>query len=146
MTTIVNRSSIGFRRRLIFLGTGALLATGFAATAHAADYPYQNLPAVKPVITCEQLAQADLSKIADAKITVKTATIFDTPKGQYCRVTANVEPGVVFHADFPIEHWTQRFVLGAQGRYTDITGHASGCTPALNGEMAMATSGGGGGG
>jgi feruloyl esterase len=82
--------------------------------------------------------------IADAKIAIKTTAILDTPKGPYCRITGGVEPGISFRADLPIEHWTQRYVQGAQGRYTDITGHASGCMPALNGEMVMATSGGGG--
>lgn len=135
-------SSKRFRQHLILLGAGILLTAGFAASAHAADY--QNLPIVKPVMTCDQLARADLSKISDAKITVKTATAVDTPKGQYCRITASVEPGGAFHADFPIEHWTQRFLFGSQGRYTDFTDHAQGCLPALNGEIVVVTSGGGG--
>jgi feruloyl esterase len=124
---------------------GIVAFAALATSAYAVDYPSANLPVIKPVMTCEQLAQADLSKFLDAKVTIKTATILDTPKGPYCRITATVEPGITFHADLPVEHWTQRFVLGAQGRYTDITGHASGCMPALNGEIVVATSGGGGG-
>src|SRR5579863_1831306 len=142
MMNRTSRSSRCFRRIVVSLGTSLVVTLGFAAGAQAADY--QNLSVVKPVMTCDQFAQADLGKIADAKITIKTATILDTPKGQYCRITASVEPEVNFHADLPIDHWTQRFVLGAQGRYTDITGHASGCLPALNGEIVVATSGGGG--
>lgn len=67
-------------------------------------------------MTCDQLAQADLTRFTDAKITIKTAAILDTPQGPYCRITGTVEPGIAFHADLPVVHWTQRFVLGAQGR------------------------------
>lgn len=133
--------STRYRRFVFSLGASFLLATGFAAQAHAAEY--QNLPVVKPVMTCDQFAQTDLSRITDVKVTIKTAVILDTPKGQYCRITANVEPSIGFRADLPIEHWTQRFVLNAQGRYTEFTGAAQGCMPALNGEFAIATSGGG---
>ena len=127
---------------VVSLGTGLIVTIGFAAVAHASDY--QNLSIVKPVMTCDQFAQVDLSKITNAKISIKTATILDTPKGQYCRITAGVEPGISFHADLPIEHWTQRFVLNAQGRYGEFTSESGGCAPALNGEIAIATSGSGG--
>ena len=110
-------------RRAIPLAAGLVMMAGFGARAQTPSS--QNLAVVKPAMSCDQLAQADLSKITDAKIAIKTAAILDTPKGQYCRITASVEPGISFHADLPIEHWTQRFVLGAQGRYTDITSHAS---------------------
>lgn len=131
-----------FRQIGVSLGAGFLLTSGFVSSAQAAGS--KSLPVVKPVMSCEQLAQADLSKINDAKITVKTAAVLDTPKGPYCRITAAVEPGINFRADLPIERWTQRFLLNAQGRYTDFTNHASGCTPALNGEIAAASSAGGG--
>ena len=122
---------------LVFFG-------GSSAKLQAADYA--NLAVVKPVMTCDQLAQADLSKIPDARITLKSATILDTPKGQYCHLVADVEPEITFRADLPIEHWTQRLVLNAQGRYGEFTGESGGCAPALNGEIAVATSGAGGGG
>jgi feruloyl esterase len=128
-------------RRIVF---SVAVVAGLSRGAYAVDYPSLNLPVVKPIMTCDQFAKADFGKISDARITIKTATILDTPKGAYCRITASVDPEVNFRADLPIERWTQRFVLGAQGRYTDITGHASGCMPALNGEIAVATSGGGG--
>jgi hypothetical protein len=143
---MIRRASKSSRRLpqlFLSLATGLLWASGFAASAHASDY--QNLPVVKPVMSCDQLAQADLSKVTDAKIAVKTATVVDTPKGQYCRITATVDPSINFHADLPIEHWTQRFLLGSQGRYTDFTDHSQGCLPGLNGEIVVATSGGGGG-
>jgi feruloyl esterase len=120
------------------LGVGLLLAG--SSRGAGAPQGYQALAAIKPVMSCEQLAKADLGAIADAKVTVKSATVRDTEKGQYCSIMGQVEPGIGFRADLPIEHWTQRFLLNAQGRYNDFTLHAGGCTPALNGEIAVATS------
>jgi feruloyl esterase len=137
-------SSYRKAKNIFFICCVILLISGSEKKADAADF--QNLPAVKPVMTCEQLAQADFSKAADATITIKTAKIVDTPKGQYCRIVGQVEPRIAFHADLPIEHWTQRYLQNAQGRYGDFTDHAEGCMPALNGEIAVATTGAGGGG
>src|ERR1700739_4933756 len=114
MVSTATESSKSFRQFVLSLATGVLLASGFSVSAHAADY--QELPVVKPVMSCDQLAQADLSKIGDAKITIKTAKERDTDKGPYCRVTGTVEPGINFAGDLPLEHWTQRFLQGAQGR------------------------------
>ena len=72
MTDIVKKYSKCLRQCVFSLGAAFLLTSGFVPGAHAADY--QNLPIVKPVMSCDQLAQADLSKISDAKIIIKTAT------------------------------------------------------------------------
>src|SRR5271167_494242 len=128
-----SKSSRRFRQFVLSLAASLFLAVGFSVSAHAADY--QNLPVVKPVMSCDQLAQADLSKIGDAKITIKTAAVRETDKGPYCRVTGMVEPGTGFAGDLPIEHWTQRFLQGAQGR--EGIERAGGCMPALNGEIAV---------
>ncbi len=60
------------------LGAVFLLTTGFTASAQSAGY--QNLSVVKPVMSCDQLAQADMSKFTDAKITIKTAKLRETDK------------------------------------------------------------------
>jgi len=112
-----------------------VFATGLPLRTHAADFLH--LPVVKPVMSCDQLMQADVSKAAGATVTIKSAKILDTPKGPYCRVLGDVEPSISFIADLPMEHWTQRFVEAAQQR--EGIGQAGGCTPALNGEMALAT-------
>ena len=144
MTDNAKKYSKRLRQCVFSLSAGLLLIPGFVVDAAAAEYP--NLPVVKPVISCDQLMQADVSKAADATVTIKTAKVVDTPKGQYCRITGLVEPNIAFHADLPIEHWTQRYLQNAQGRYTDYSDHAEGCMPALNGEIVVATTGVGGGG
>jgi feruloyl esterase len=121
---------------------GLSLTAVLAIEAQAADH--QNLAAVKPVMTCEQLAQADVKTADGAKVTIKTAKPRDTDKGPYCRVTGSVEPGISFAGDLPLNNWTQRFLQGAQGR--EGIERAGGCMPALNGEIAVVTEGGGGGG
>jgi hypothetical protein len=115
-----------------------ILSVGAADRVEAAGI--QTLAAIKPVIACEQLAKVDLGGIAEARVTVKSATVRDTEKGPYCSITGEVAPGIGFRADLPMDHWTQRFLLNAQGRYSDFTLHAGGCAPALNGEIAVATS------
>jgi feruloyl esterase len=130
-----------FRRFVFTLGASVLLTTGFAAGAHAADYA--NLAVVKPVMTCDQLAQAEVKTADGAKVTIKTAMIRDTDKGPYCRVTGSVDPGINFAGDLPLNKWTQRFLQGAQGR--EGIQRAGGCMPALNGEIAVVTEAGGGG-
>lgn len=141
--TVEARKSVKRCWQVVFsLSAGLLLTAGLPTSAHADGY--QNLAAVKPVMTCDQLAQADMSRFTDAKITIKTATVRETDKGAYCRVLGTVEPGIGFAGDLPIEHWTQRFLQGAQGR--EGIERAGGCMPALNGEIAVVTQGGGGGG
>ncbi len=140
---ITGKNSFRHSRQLVFaLGAGTLLAAGFADRAHAAGYA--NLAVVKPVMTCEQLATADVKTADGGKITIRTASLRDTDKGPYCRVTGSVEPGINFAGDLPLDKWTQRFLQGAQG--LEGIQRAGGCMPALNGEIAVVTQSGGGGG
>ena len=123
----------------VSLGSAVIMAASNSALAAPGT---QALSPVKPVMACERLVKADLGGIAGAKVTLTAAAVRDTAKGSYCSLLGQVEPGIRFRADLPIEHWTQRFVLNAQGRYSDFTLHAGGCAPALNGEIAVATSAG----
>jgi len=128
-------SSIGCSRVIALTGLGLVLMTGSAVRLHAADYA--NFPVVKPVMSCEQLVQADIKAPGGAKISIKTATIRQTDKGSYCTVSGSIEPGYSVQGNLPIEHWTQRFLMGGFGQ-------ASGCTAAMNGEFAVASGGFGG--
>jgi feruloyl esterase len=140
---ITGRESFRHSRQWVFsLGTSILLTAGFADGAHAAA-GYANLAAVKPIMSCEQLATADVKAADGARITIKTASLRDTDKGPYCRVTGNVAPGIGFAGDLPMNKWTQRFLQGAQG--LEGIQRAGGCMPALNGEIAVVTEAGGGG-
>jgi hypothetical protein len=132
-------SSSKMRRFLLLAGCSLLAATALTARAHAADHA--DLAVVKPVMTCDQLAQAVVKTADGATVTIKTAKQRDTDKGPYCRVTGSVEPNVNFAGDLPLNNWTQRFLQGAQG-YEGIQ-RAGGCMPALNGEIAVVTEGGG---
>lgn len=135
------KSSRRFGQFVCSLGAGILFTIGFSANAHAAESA--NLAVVKPVMTCDQLLQAEVRTADGARITVKTAVLRDTDKGPYCRVTGSVEPNINFAGDLPLNNWTQRFLQGAQG-YEGIQ-RAGGCMPALNGEIAVVTQSGGGG-
>ena len=120
------------------LSAGLLFLAASSVELNAADYA--NLAVVKPVLTCDQLAQADVKTADGVTVTIKTAAIRQTEKGPYCAVSGTVTPSYNFQANLPVEHWTQRFVFGGLGQ-------ASSCAPALNGEFAIAGGGmpGGGG-
>ena len=109
-----------------------MLTAGFAPGARAAD-PV-DLPALKAVVSCDQLAKADLSKTAGTEVTFK-ATVLDTPKGAFCKVAGDVEPGNSFEVDLPIEHWTQRYVQSAQGNIS--INNAGTCKPATDGDVVV---------
>ena len=114
------------------IGAVLVLTAGFAAVARAADTT--DLPALKAVVSCGQLAKVDLSKTAGTAVTFK-ATVLQTPKGSFCKVAGDVEPGNSFEVDLPIEHWTQRYVQSAQGNVA-IT-NAGSCKPATNGDVVV---------
>ena len=120
---------------LLYACFGVALLACAATKSHADDY--QHLAVVKPVMTCEQLVQAEVKTADGAKVTIKTAKVRDTDKGPYCRVTGSIEPGIGFAGDLPLNQWTQRFLQGAQGR--EGIERAGGCMPALNGEIAVVT-------
>lgn len=78
--------------------------------ANAADMA--SLAVVRPVISCEDLATFDLSGSVGAAVKEQKATLIDTPKGQFCKVTGQIAPAIGFEVDLPVQHWTQRFLLG----------------------------------
>jgi len=97
---------------------------------------------VKSVVSCDQLAKADLRQAVGVSVTIKSATEFDTEKGKYCKVSGTIAPAVGFEVDLPMEHWTQRYLEGGCGgmcgsvRASIET--AGSCMPALNGEFVVA--------
>jgi feruloyl esterase len=122
------------------LAAGLFFAAACGTSARASDY--QNLPVVKPVVSCDQLAKAELAQAVGVPMTIKSATERDTDKGKYCKVTGTIAPAVGFEVDLPLEHWTQRFVQagcgGMCGTVNASIGNAGTCAPALNGEFAVA--------
>jgi feruloyl esterase len=120
------------------LAVGLLLAS--AGGVRAAEG--QDLPVVKPVAACEQLAKVDLSKVAGAAVSLESAAVVETPKGQFCKIKGRVEPDDGFEVDLPLDHWTQRFVVpgcgGDCGTIRATIPNGGACLPALNGEFAVA--------
>ena len=115
---------------------GLVLFAGVAVRSHAQDR--LDLPAVKPVMTCDQLAKTDLGKVYDYPATITSATLLDTPKGKYCKVIGKVQQSTIFEVDLPLEHWTQRFLELASNSSAIANGGS--CAPALNGDLAVAFS------
>lgn len=140
MLRFANGVSQGFNVLRCTLWASLLLVAGFASSARAADY--QNLAVVKPVVSCDQLAKAELGQAVGAGVTIKSAAERDTEKGKYCKVTGTIAPAVSFEVDLPLEHWTQRFLEGGCGgmcgTVSATIGNAGSCMPALNGEFVVA--------
>lgn len=67
-----------------------------AAQSQIQSPPYTNLAVIKPVISCTDLAKADLSKAADRPGTIQSAEVIDTAKGQFCKVLGTVASSVAF--------------------------------------------------
>jgi feruloyl esterase len=113
---------------------GLALLAGVAVEARAADR--LDLPAVKPAISCDQLAKTDLGKVYDYPATITSAVVMDTPRGQFCKVTGKVQQSTLFEVDLPLEHWTQRLLELASN--SSAISNAGSCAPAVNGEFAVA--------
>lgn len=127
-------------RSLLFTLAVALFAT-LSSVAHAAGYA--NLPVVKPVAACTDLAKADLSKAAETPYTIKSAEMIDTDKGPFCKVSVVVQPDIEATTYLPAEHWTQRYFQGRGGDNPNSAGgiaDAGGCQPALEGEFVVGIS------
>lgn len=93
-----------------------------------------DLPAIKPVGSCEALAGVDLARAAATPLTF-TARLLQTPKGAFCKVAGTIETGNSFEIDLPVEHWTQRYVQSAQGNVA--INNAGSCAPANQGELVV---------
>ncbi|WP_371818987.1 tannase/feruloyl esterase family alpha/beta hydrolase [Gluconobacter sp. P1C6_b] len=97
---------------------------------------------VRPILSCEALDNVDLTHALGAEVHGQKAALLQTPKGKFCKVTGQIAPTISFEVDLPMEHWTQRFLLGGCGGLCGMTqvgvSNAGACVPALNGEFVMA--------
>lgn len=125
---------------LAVMGAGCGLLLVLATPAQAADRAA--LPAIKPVISCEALGHFNLAPTVGATVYGQKASVLDTPKGKFCKVTGQIAPAISFEIDLPMEHWTQRFLQGGCGGLCGMThvgvSNAGACAHALNGEFVMA--------
>ena len=65
---------------ILSIGSALVLTATFTVGARPADA--MDLPALKAVVSCDQLAKIDLSETAGTAITFK-ATVLQTPKGSF---------------------------------------------------------------
>lgn len=110
----------------------------------SASRQFAALTVVKPVIPCEELAQAEISAAVGAKTHITSAIALPMASpSPYCRVTGYVEPMVKFVVRLPLVTWTQRFVQtgcgGLCGNLHIRLGNDDGCYPAQHGELALAS-------
>ncbi|MGX7345523.1 tannase/feruloyl esterase family alpha/beta hydrolase [Acetobacter pasteurianus] len=125
---------------LAMMGAGCGLLPVLATPAQAADRAA--LPTIKPVTSCEALGHFNLAPTVGAAVYGQKASVLDTSKGKFCKVTGQIAPAISFEIDLPMEHWTQRFLQGGCGGLCGMThvgvSNAGACAPALNGEFVMA--------
>lgn len=125
---------------LWIVGPAISLLSVLSNPARASDIA--SLSEVKPVTSCEALGNIDLAPAVGAAIHGQKAAVLDTPKGKFCKITGQIAPAISFEVDLPMEHWTQRFLLGGCGGLCGMTqvgvSNAGACAPALNGEFVMA--------
>ena len=115
-----------------------LLIAAVANVSRAADYA--DLPVIKPIMSCSNLANSDLSKVADTPGVVTSAEVTDTAQGQFCKVTARVDPLILVTVSLPVERWTQRYIQYGGGGGTPGSngyGQAGTCLPALTGQFVF---------
>ena len=131
-----------FKVAISLLVTALLAITVVTSNVSAAEYA--TLAVVKPVISCDALAKADLNKVADKPVTIQSTELIDTVKGKFCKVLGNIEPTIGFEVDLPAEKWTQRYLMGGCGGLCGMLAvgvtNAGKCAPALNGEFVLAGS------
>ena len=122
--------------------TSPLLAAPPAAPAPRSGLA--DLAAKAPVMSCGDLATADLTGVADKPTHITSASeVMEGMPTPYCRVLGYVEPKVKFEVRLPSAGWTQRFLQtgcgGLCGNLGIRVGNDMGCAPSQNGELALAS-------
>lgn len=98
-------------RSVLKLGTGLILLAACAVGSHAADSP--ELAAVKPALSCDELAQVDVSDAVGAPTRIAAATLISDDKpAPYCRANIVVDDYGKLEMHLPVAAWTQRLLFG----------------------------------
>lgn len=99
--------------RLLAAALAAALLIGLPAAAQ------ETLPAVKPAVTCDSLAKADLTAIGGAGSAIASAS----ETGGSCVVEGTLAPAIRFRVSLPVESWTQRYLqIGCGGLCGQVEG------------------------
>src|SRR4051812_38296222 len=101
----------GLKRCLV---ATVLLLTALPAVADARPVTstgLKDLPAIRPVMTCGDVPDLDLTGVTDAKVTIQSATVVTTgTPAPYCEVRGRVAPANTVVVRLPVNGWTQRYV------------------------------------
>ncbi len=128
----------------LLLVAAPLIAASPAVSGSAAKSALADLSAKAPVMSCEALAKADLTGVADKPVHItSTAEVKNGESPSYCKVLGYVEPAVKFEVHLPLSGWTQRYLQtgcgGLCGRVGIQTGNDTFCAPSQNKELVLAT-------
>jgi len=132
-------------KALRWLATLAAAAWCLAAQQQpSAKNGLADLSAVPPAIACGELMSAEIAMPPDAALRVTSATLVeDGAPAPYCRVLGVIAPEVKIEVRLPVKTWTQRFLMtgcgGLCGNLNIRVSNATGCAPAENGELALAS-------
>ena len=148
----VSRSS-GSRSRMIVAILPVILAVvvvPIGSPSSAAGRPpitaagLADLPAVSPVMDCADAVDLDLSGVADAAVTLRSATVVTTgASAPYCEVRGTIAPADTIVLRLPTHGWTQRYVQTGCGGLCGSANigytQAATCPPIADGTVASAT-------
>lgn len=105
--------------------------------SHVAD-----LSIVKPIMSCQDLINTDLSQIGGQGSALTSAEPGKHNGHQVCVVKGRLAPEIGFEVLLPTASWSQRFLqVGCGGLCGSIAlnvGAADGCLPVTNGEFVLA--------
>jgi feruloyl esterase len=95
-------------------------------------------------MNCADLAKAAIGDAVGSPTHITSAKpIEDGKPGPYCEVLGYVEPQVKFEVRLPLTNWTQRYLQtgcgGTCGTLRVQVEDQEGCLPAMNGELALAS-------
>jgi hypothetical protein len=75
------------------------LLAGLGGPARARAEDHLNLPVVKPVISCDQLATQNFDSSVGAAVTITKSSLLTTEKGQFCVIEGNIAPTIGFEVE-----------------------------------------------
>lgn len=122
---------------LLLLG---LWTTGICTVVAAAPAA---LSSVKPVVSCESLAQSNLDEAVGAKVTI-TSSVEKREEGtEYCGIQGSIASKIRFELRLPVSGWTQRYLQVGCGGLCGVLDirveHADECQPVQDHALALAS-------
>ena len=101
-----------------------------------------NLRGVPPIISCIDLAKADISGAIGTPVSNMTSSEVTGDKA-HCKVTGTIAPKINFEVRLPSKSWTQRYLQtgcgGLCGTVRVGAEKAQGCVPVTNGEIVLSS-------